>query len=94
MPRGFAAPQPKQELVGLGVSSMFLFPFRLWLQKKLQIPRFAPFVSQGKRDDSVKTKAKPQTRTKSRNQKQKSRRDAGGTKTGYNNLGPKLGAKT
>src|ERR1700752_4185492 len=23
MPRGFAAPQPKQELVGLGVSSMF-----------------------------------------------------------------------
>jgi hypothetical protein len=71
-----------------------LFPVRLSLQKKLQIPRFAAFVSQGKRDDSVKTKAKPQTRTKSRNQKQKSRRDAGGTKTGYNNLGPKLGAKT
>jgi hypothetical protein len=66
MPRGFAAPQPKQELVGLGVSSMFLFPFRLWLQKKLQIPRSAPFVPQGKRDDSVKTKQKPEAKEPSR----------------------------
>src|ERR1700757_2758450 len=64
IPRGFAPPQPKQVLVGLGVSSMFAISVRLSLQKKLQIPRFA-------RDDSVKTKAKRQTRTKNRKPEEK-----------------------
>jgi hypothetical protein len=39
---------------------MFVIPVRLSLQKKLQIPRIAPFVPQGKRDESVKTRAKIQ----------------------------------
>jgi hypothetical protein len=77
---------------------MFLFPFRLWLQKKLQIPRSAPFVPQGKRDDSVKTRAKPKTRTRTKNtnknrrQNQKQKEPA--RRRRYENRVKKIGAKT
>jgi len=60
---------------------MFVIPVRLSLQKKLQIPRFAPFVPQGKRDDSVKTKQKPEAKEPARRRR-------------YENRVQKLAAKT
>src|SRR5580704_18840652 len=88
MPRGFAAPQPKQELVGLGVSSMSYSGFASLCKRNCRslAPRGMTALRQEQnqnknQEHKVESQAKPEAKEPARRRR-------------YENRAPKLAAKT